>query len=82
MGESTGAPLRKFSNTVEQQKQNTRIAHKKRKEEQLHFACIIPSPKLALLISKKKVLNKKNSPLLKKGEQGKKPTSPAFSGAI
>lgn len=50
----------------------------KEKEEQLHFACIVPSPRQKLLIAKRELPGSKEFPL--PGEKGGCSASPAFCG--
>lgn len=52
----------------------------KEKEEHLHFACIVPSPRLKLLIAKRELPGSKEFPL--PGEKGGCSASPAFCGSL
>ena len=55
-----------------------RITTHKEKEEQLHFACITPSFKLALLSAKRELLSYKELSFQGKREQSERPASQPF----
>lgn len=50
---------------------NLRITAQKEKEKQLHFACIVPSPRPAQLRAQRELLHWKGFPLMVKEELGK-----------
>ena len=70
---------RSFSNTTEQKSENN---HTRREGRVFHFACIIPSPKLALFSTRKELLSYEKFFLAEKKEQDKQPASLALQSTV